>query len=198
MARRAVIDRTTKETTIHLELDIDGSGTSRVSTGIGMLDHMLTSFASHGLFDLVVEAQGDLHIDEHHTVEDVGICLGQAILQALGDRKGIVRMGHAYVPLDEALSLAVVDISGRGYPVIDMQFDGPAIGTLPADLARHILETIAMEGRFNLHVQTVYGKNDHHRLESAFKAFARAMDAATQVDPRRAGIVPSTKGVLEG
>jgi imidazoleglycerol-phosphate dehydratase len=163
-----------------------------------MLDHMLAAFAMHGMFDLTVQATGDLEVDQHHTVEDVGICLGQAMLQALGDRKSIVRMGSAYVPLDEALSFAVVDISGRGYPVIELDFVGQSVGGLPVDLARHVLETVAMEGRINLHVRTVYGRNDHHKLESAFKAFARALDAATVIDPRRVGLVPSTKGVIEG
>lgn len=197
-SRVATIERTTRETAIQVRVNIDGVGEHDVSTGIGMLDHMLSSFAMHGRFDLTVKAEGDLHVDAHHTVEDIGICLGQALLKALDDRSGIVRMGNAYVPLDEALSFAVVDVSGRGYAVIEMEFAGRTIGDLPADLARHLLESIAVEGRLNLHVRTVYGLNDHHKLESAFKAFGRALDAATTIDPRRAGLVSSTKGTIEG
>lgn len=193
--RAATVDRTTKETEIHLTLAVDGRGRAEVGTGIGFLDHMLTLFAHHGLFDLTVQAKGDLHIDAHHTVEDVAICLGQALDRALGDRAGIVRTAHSYVPMDEALGFVAVDLSGRPYAVIDVTWHGPALGGIDPDLARHFLETVASHGRLNLHARALYGRNDHHQAEALFKALGRALDAATLIDPRRQG-VPSTKGML--
>ena len=193
--RQARIERTTKETQVVLELALDGGGTAEVETGIGFLDHMLTLFAGHGLFDLTVQAGGDLEIDEHHTAEDVCICLGRAIDQALGDRSGIVRTAHAYVPMDETLARVVVDLGGRPYCVFDAEFVTPKLGELSTDLLFHLFESIAIHGRMNLHAAVLYGRNDHHKAEGLFKALARALDAATQLDERRTG-VPSTKGTL--
>lgn len=193
--RQATIDRTTSETEIHLTLAVDGHGQAKVSTGLGLLDHMLTLFAHHGLFDLTLEAKGDLQVDAHHTVEDVAICLGQALNQALDDRAGIVRMADCFVPMDEALSFVAVDLSGRPYAVIDVAWHGPALGGMEPDMVQHFLETLAASGRFNLHARVLYGRNDHHQAEALFKALARALDAATRIDPRRQGI-PSTKGKL--
>ncbi len=193
--RRAKIERATKETQVVLELALDGSGAAEVATGIGFLDHMLTLFAGHGLFDLTVQAGGDLEIDEHHTAEDVCICLGRAIDQALGDRSGIVRTGHAYVPMDETLARVVVDLSGRPYCVFDSEFATPKLGELSTDLIFHLFESIAIHGRMNLHAAVLYGRNDHHKAEGLFKALARALDGATRPDERRSG-VPSTKGTL--
>lgn len=194
--RTATIQRTTKETTITLSLNLDGSGQSTVNTGIGFLDHMLTLWAKHGLFDLLVECSGDLHIDEHHTAEDVGICLGQALQQALGDRAGIVRTAHSFVPMDEALCFAAVDISGRPYAVVDAAFATAMLGTLSTDLIWHIFESIAIHARITLHARVHYGRNDHHKAEGLWKAFGRALDAATRIDERLAGAIPSTKGTL--
>jgi imidazoleglycerol-phosphate dehydratase len=193
--RSATIDRTTGETQIHLSLTLEGRGTAHVSTGIGFLDHMLTLWAHHGLFDLTVEATGDLPVDSHHTAEDVAICLGQALNQALGDRSGIVRTAHSFVPMDETLGFVALDLSGRPYAVIDVTWHGPSLGSLDVDLVRHFLETVAIYGRLNLHARVLYGLNDHHQAEALFKALGRALDAATQIDPRRQG-VPSTKGTL--
>ena len=193
--RSATIDRVTGETKVHLTLALDGKGQAQVDTGIGFLDHMLTLFAYHGLFDLGVEAKGDLQVDTHHTVEDVGICLGQALHDALGNRSSIVRTGHAYVPMDEALGFVAVDLSGRPYAVIDVAWHSATLGNMETDLVRHFLETVAVHGRLNLHARVLYGQNDHHQAEALFKALGRALDAATQVDPRRPGI-PSTKGTL--
>ncbi len=193
--RSATIDRTTGETEVHLKLDLDGSGKSEINTGVGFLDHMLTLFAHHGLFDLVVDAHGDLYVDAHHTVEDVAICLGQALDRALGDRAGIVRMAHSYVPMDESLGFVALDLSGRPYAVIEVTWHTSLLGTMDPDLVRHFLETVAIHGRMNLHARVLYGRNDHHQAEALFKALGRALDAATQIDPRRQG-VPSTKGVL--
>ena len=193
--RQARIERTTQETQVVLELALDGSGVAEVDTGIGFLDHMLTLLAGHGLFDLTAQARGDLHIDEHHTAEDVCICLGRAIDQALGDRSGIVRAAHAYVPMDETLARVVVDLSGRPYCVFDAEFATPRLGQLSTDLLFHLFESIAIHGRMNLHAAVLYGRNDHHKAEGLFKALARALDGATRLDARRAG-VPSTKGTL--
>lgn len=189
------ITRTTNETQITLSLDLNGSGQARIDTGIGFFDHMLTLFASHGLFDLAVAAKGDLYIDEHHTVEDVGICLGRAISQELGDRSGLVRTAHSYVPMDETLARVVLDLSGRPYCVFQADWHTPRIGGLGTDLIGHFFESVAIHAGMNLHAQVLYGRNDHHQCEALFKAFARALDAATRVDPRRRG-VPSTKGTL--
>ena len=193
--RQARIERKTKETEIALELNVDGRGRVDINTGIGFLDHMLTLFASHGLFDLTVHATGDLHIDEHHTAEDTMICLGKAFDQALGDRRGIVRTAHSYVPMDETLALVAVDLGGRAYSVFDAEFSTPRVGQLGTDLIFHLFESLAIHARMNLHAKVLYGRNDHHKVEGLFKALARAMDAATQIDPRRQD-VPSTKGTL--
>jgi imidazoleglycerol-phosphate dehydratase len=171
-------------------------GHAKVATGIGFLDHMLGLFAKHGLFDIAVSAQGDLQIDEHHTSEDVCICLGQALDQALGERRGIVRAAHSYVPMDEALGFVAVDLGGRPYAVIEADFVTPRVGQLGTDLIGHLFESIAMHGRLNLHARVLYGRNDHHKVEALFKAFGRALDAATRIDERLAGAVPSTKGTL--
>jgi imidazoleglycerol-phosphate dehydratase len=193
--RRGLVERSTKETTIMLSLNVDGSGRAQVNTGIGFLDHMLVLFAGHGLFDLEIEAKGDLHIDEHHTAEDTFLCLGKALDQALGDRRGIVRTAHAYVPMDESLARVAVDLGGRPYCVFDADFATPRLGGLGTDLIFHLFESLAGQARMNLHATVLYGRNDHHKAEALFKALARALDAATQVDPRRAD-VPSTKGTL--
>ena len=194
--RSATIERTTGETQISLSLTVDGTGQADVQTGVGFLDHMLTLWARHGLFDLRVRAAGDLHIDEHHTAEDTCICLGRALDQALGERRGIVRTAHSYVPMDEALALVAVDLGGRPYCVVQAAFITPRVGQLGTDLVAHLLESIAAHGRLNLHAQVLYGHNDHHKVEAIFKALGRAMDAATRLDPRLADAVPSTKGVL--
>ena len=194
-ARRASIKRHTSETRIELSLELDGSGVSDVATGIGMLDHMLTLFAHHGLFDLSVRCDGDLEIDEHHSAEDVMICLGQALAQALGDKAGLVRTAHSYVPMDETLARVAVDLSGRPYAVFRGEFTGPRVGALGTDLVPHLLESLAFHAGMNLHAEILYGHNDHHRVEAVFKALARALDQATRRDGRRSG-VPSTKGRL--
>jgi imidazoleglycerol-phosphate dehydratase len=194
--RRARITRTTRETDITAEVVIDGTGRCEVQTGVPFLDHMLDQLARHGLFDITVQAKGDLHIDAHHTVEDVGLTLGRAFAEALGEKRGIRRMGHALVPMDEALAMVAVDLSGRGYAVIDVPFSGERIGNMDTDLLRHFWESLAFEMRATLHIRLLAGTNDHHKAEACFKALARALDQATELDPRRAGQVPSTKGTL--
>jgi imidazoleglycerol-phosphate dehydratase len=194
--RISTISRVTTETDITLSLNLDGSGKANITTGVGFLDHMLRHIAVHGLFDLDVKASGDLEIDPHHTVEDVGIVLGQSFDQALGDRKGIVRMGSATVPMDEALAFVAVDLSGRPYAVIRAEWHTPAIGLLPTALIPHFLESFAFNAKINLHARVEYGRDDHHQAEALFKALGRALDAATLIDPRRAGSVPSTKGTM--
>jgi imidazoleglycerol-phosphate dehydratase (EC 4.2.1.19) len=194
--RTASIERRTGETSIELTLNIDGSGMVDIATGIGFLDHMLHLFARHGLFDLKVHASGDLHVDEHHTAEDVCICLGQALDRALGERRGLVRIAHAYVPMDEALGFVAVDLSGRPYCVVDADFVTPRVGQLGTDLIAHLFESIAIHGRMNLHARVLYGRNDHHKVEALFKALGRALDMATRIDERLGGAIPSTKGVL--
>ncbi len=194
-ARTAQVERATRETTVTLSLNLDGRGLADVDTGIGFLDHMLTLLAGHGLFDLSVKTVGDLHIDEHHTAEDTFICLGKAIDQALGDRRGIVRTAHAYVPMDETLARVVVDLGGRPYCVFEAEFATPRVGGLGTDLVFHLFESLALHARMNLHAQVLYGRNDHHKVEALFKALARSLDAATQIDARRQD-VPSTKGTL--
>ena len=194
--RTASIERRTGETSIELTLNIDGSGMVDSATGIGFLDHMLHLFARHGLFDLKVHASGDLHVDEHHTAEDVCICLGQAFDRALGERRGLVRTAHAYVPMDEALGFVAVDLSGRPYCVVDANFVTPRVGQLGTDLIAHLFESIAIHGRMNLHARVLYGRNDHHKIEALFKALGRALDTATRIDERLGGAIPSTKGVL--
>jgi imidazoleglycerol-phosphate dehydratase len=196
-SRTSTVTRKTKETQIDLTLNLDGSGAAQVDTGIGFFDHMLHHVAHHGLFDLTVKAAGDLHIDAHHTIEDVAICLGRALDEALGDRKGITRMGSAYVPMDEALARVVVDLSGRPYAVIQADFDTPLMGQMPTSLVAHVLESIASNAKMNLHAAVLYGRDDHHKAEALFKALGRALSAAVMIDPRRGG-VPSTKGTLTG
>jgi imidazoleglycerol-phosphate dehydratase len=193
--RQAKVERTTRESSIVLTLNIDGVGKAQIDTGIGFLDHMLTLLAGHGLFDLEVKAKGDLHVDEHHTAEDTLICLGKAFDQALGDRRGIVRTAHSYVPMDESLALVAVDLSGRPYCVFNAEFVTPRLGTLGTDLIFHLFESFAIHARMNLHAQVLYGRNDHHKVEALFKGLARALDGATQLDARRQD-VPSTKGTL--
>lgn len=194
--RQAQIARTTGETSITLSVDIDGTGQCHAQTGIGFLDHMLTLMAKHGQFDITVTANGDLHVDDHHTAEDVCICLGQAIDKALGDRRGIVRTAHSYVPMDEALGFVAIDLGGRAYCVFNAEFVTPRVGTLGTDLLFHLFESIAYHGRMNLHARVEYGRNDHHKVEALFKALGRALDAASRIDPRLGDAVPSTKGVI--
>jgi imidazoleglycerol-phosphate dehydratase len=196
MTRSGSVHRVTRETDIAATFVVDGSGRANVATGIGFLDHMLDSLARHGLFDIEIKATGDLHVDDHHTVEDVGIALGQALAQAIGDGRGIRRMGHAIVPLDEALALVSLDISGRGVHEVEIPLDGPTVGDLKAQMVAHFFRSLAMEARITLHVQVLKGANDHHRVEACFKALAKALDWATQIDDRAAGDIPSTKGTL--
>ena len=193
--RKAAIERNTQETQIQLALNLDGSGAAEIKTGIGFYDHMLHHIALQGLFDLNISAKGDLHIDSHHSIEDIAICLGRAIDQALTSRAGIRRMGSAYVPMDEALARVVVDLSGRPYAVIEADFSSPTMGKMPTDLVAHALETIAVHARMNLHAEVLYGRNDHHKAEALFKALGRALRQAVTLDPGRQGI-PSTKGTL--
>jgi imidazoleglycerol-phosphate dehydratase len=190
------ISRQTNETQIEIKLDLDGTGKHEISTGIGFLDHMLTHLAVHGLFDLTVKATGDLHIDVHHTVEDVALALGQAFDKALGDRKGIIRMGDCFAPMDETLAHIVIDLSGRPYAVIQAEWHTPYVGNIPTALFPHFFESFAVTSRCNLHARVLYGRDDHHQAEALFKAWARALDAATQMDVRRGETIPSTKGTL--
>ena len=194
--RTAEISRQTNETQIQIKLDLDGAARHEISTGVGFLDHMLTHLAVHGLFDLTVQAKGDLHIDVHHTVEDVALALGQAFDQALGDRKGIVRMGDCFAPMDETLAHVAVDLSGRPYAVIQADWHSPYVWYIPTTLFPHFFESFAVTSRCNLHARVLYGRDDHHQAEALFKAWARALDVATQIDLRRMGNVPSTKGTL--
>lgn len=196
MTRTAQVTRNTRETQIRVGLDLDGSGQSELHTGIGFLDHMLDQVARHGLIDLEVQAQGDLHIDGHHTVEDIGITLGQAVAQAVGDKKGICRYGHAYVPLDEALSRVVIDFSGRPGLVMDVLFTAPVIGTLDTQLISEFFHGFVNHANVTLHIDNLRGENAHHQCESVFKAFARAMRMALTPDMRMQGVIPSTKGAL--
>ncbi len=194
--RTATVSRKTGETDIEITLNLDGTGQASVQTGVGFLDHMLHALARHARFDLTVRASGDLHIDEHHTVEDVGIVLGRAIAEALGNRTGITRMGHAIVPMDEALALVAVDFGGRGYFVFDGEFRTDRIGQVTTTLIPHFFESLAHEGKLNLHARLLAGADDHHKAEALFKALARALDMAVRHDERLAGQVPSTKGTL--
>ena len=194
--RRATIQRQTNETQIAISLDLDGTGEYNLSTGIGFLDHMLAHIAVHGLFDLNVEANGDLHIDVHHTIEDVAITLGQVFAQALGERQGIVRMASFYTPMDESLAFVSLDLSGRPYAVIQADWHTPSVGGIPTSLFDHFLESFAFNLKANLHARILYGKDDHHQAEALFKALGRSLEAACRIDPRRAGRVPSTKGTL--
>jgi len=194
--RSAEIVRNTAETQIRVVVDLDGSGLSRLATGIGFFDHMLDQIARHGALDLAIEAKGDLHIDGHHTVEDVGIALGQAVARAVGDRKGIRRYGHAYVPLDEALSRVVIDFSGRPGLEWNVPFTRAMIGEFDADLAHEFFQGFVNHAQVTLHVDNLRGDNAHHQCETVFKAFARALRMAVEPDPRTAGVIPSTKGTL--
>ncbi len=194
--REVSVDRTTKETSIQVKLCLDGSGQAEIDTGIGFFDHMLAQIAVHGLFDLNIKADGDLHIDPHHTIEDCGLVLGQAFSQALGDKAGITRTAAVFVPMDEALAQMVIDFSGRPYAVLQTQWTSATVGQIPTSLIEHFFESFAITGRCNLHGRVLYGRDNHHMVEALFKAFARALDAATQIDPRRAGEIPSSKGVL--
>lgn len=194
--RKAQVSRVTNETQVEVSLDLDGRGAHRLDTGIGFLDHMLSHLTVHGLFDLQVTCRGDLHVDVHHSVEDTALALGDAFYQALGERKGLVRMGAAYAPMDESLAHAAVDLSGRPYAVVQVSWRDPSVGGIPTSLFNHFLESFATSARCNLHAQVLYGSDDHHKAEALFKALGRALDAAVQVDPRRQGAVPSTKGVL--
>ena len=194
--RQADISRNTLETRIRVALDLDGTGVARLATGVGFFDHMLDQVARHGMIDLTVEATGDLHIDAHHTIEDVGITLGQALAKALGDKKGLRRYGHAYVPLDEALSRAVVDLSGRPGLVFNVPFTRATVGEFDVDLVREFFQGLVNHAGITLHVDALRGDNSHHQAETVFKAFARALRMAVEADPRAAGAIPSTKGAL--
>jgi imidazoleglycerol-phosphate dehydratase len=194
--RRADVVRKTKETQIRVVLDLDGTGTARLATGIGFFDHMLEQIARHGVIDLTIEAEGDLHIDGHHTVEDVGITFGQAFAQAVGDKAGVRRYGHAYVPLDEALSRAVVDLSGRPGLEWHVPFSRAMIGEFDVDLAHEFFHGFVNHALVTVHVDNLRGHNAHHQCETVFKAFARALRMALEPDPRAAGVIPSTKGTL--
>ena len=193
--RVATVTRKTKETDIAITLNLDGTGIPDISTGVPMLDHLLSHVAVHGLFDVHVRATGDLDIDAHHTTEDMAIVLGDALARALGDKRGIVRMGHAYVPMDEALAFVAIDLSGRAYAVIDAEFAAPMIGALPSSLITHFFESLATNARMNLHAQVLYGRDDHHKAEALFKALGRALAVAVAMDARRVGVA-STKGVM--
>lgn len=192
--RTTIVKRETKETNISLELDIDGSGRWEIATGIRMFDHLLAQLAQHGRFNLKLSATGN---DQHHVVEDVALCLGRAFGEALGEKRSIVRMGDATVPMDDALATVAVDISGRGYTVLELPFSDNDMAGFATDLIRHFLESFAIEARLNLHAKVVYGTNDHHKAEALFKALGRALDIATRIDERILGELPSTKELLE-
>jgi len=194
--RSAEVQRNTLETRIRVKLDLDGSGKSKLATGVGFFDHMLDQIARHGMLDLEVEAQGDLHIDAHHTVEDVGITLGQALAKAWGDKKGLVRYGHAYVPLDEALSRVVIDLSGRPGLTFNVDFVRGNIGEFDVDLVREFFQGLVNHANATVHIDNLRGDNAHHQAETVFKAFGRALRMAVDADPRAAGSIPSTKGSL--
>ena len=194
--RKATIKRDTKETQVEVTLDLDGTGKASIDTSNGMLNHLVEQLARHGLMDITVSARGDVSPGWHHLVEDVGIVLGQALRTAVGEGRGILRMGNVTVPLDETLALVALDLGGRPYAVVKVAFDDPLIGDLPSDLVRHFLEVFALEARMNLHAQILAGGNDHHKAEALFKALARALRQALAIDPRVSGDVPSTKGTI--
>ncbi len=198
LMRTASLSRKTRETDIQVEVTLDGSGKSEISTGVGFFDHMLDQIARHSLIDLTIQAKGDLHIDFHHTVEDVGIALGQAIRQALGDMKGITRYADVHLPMDETLTRVAMDISGRAFLVFRTEFHTPKIGEFDTQLVREFFQAFAMNAGLTLHVETLYGVNDHHISESCFKGLARALRIAVSIDERQSGRVPSTKGTLTG
>ncbi len=193
--RKSAVKRETKETYVSLEIDIDGSGKYETNTGIRMFDHLLAQLARHGRFDIKVTATGD---DQHHLVEDVAICLGKAFNEALGEKRGIVRMADVAVPMDDVLAAVALDLSGRPYTVLNLNFQDNDMAGFPTDLVRHFLESFAAEGKLNLHARIAYGTNDHHKAEALFKALGRALDEATRIDKRIAGELPSTKEMLEG
>lgn len=194
--RRATVQRKTKETDISLTVGLDGAGKSSIATGVGFFDHMLDQIARHALLDLEIVARGDLHIDDHHTVEDVGIALGQAVREALGDRRGVRRYASAYVPMDEALTRAAIDLSGRPFLVFEAKFPTAKIGTFDTELVREFFQAFANNLAANVHIDNIRGANSHHIAESCFKALARALREAVEIDPRQADAIPSTKGVL--
>ena len=194
--RTAKVERATRETQIQLTLNLDGTGQYQIETGVGFLDHICAHIAAHGLFDLTVQAKGDLHVDPHHTVEDVALVLGQAFAEALGDKADIVRMGSVYVPMDEALAFVAVDLSGRPYCVAEVAWNGPTVGGIPVTLIPHFIESFAVATKANVHARALYGRDDHHKAEALFKALGRALDVATRPDPRRGDAIPSTKGTL--
>ncbi|MFL6947208.1 MAG: imidazoleglycerol-phosphate dehydratase HisB [Xanthobacteraceae bacterium] len=196
--RKAAIRRTTKETDVEVEVNLDGNGTSSVATGIGFLDHMLDLLARHARLDIAVKAKGDLHVDHHHTTEDVGIALGQAVKRALGEMKGIVRYADVHVPMDDALTRVAIDVSGRPFLVFKPKFGRDKVGSFDTELVQEWFQAFAMNAGLTLHVETLYGSNDHHIAESCFKGLARALRAAIAIDPRAADEVPSTKGMLGG
>lgn len=195
MGRTAKITRKTSETNIDLSIDIDGSGKAEIETGIGFFDHMLTSFAKHGLFDLTIKVEGDLHVDSHHTIEDTGIVLGAAIKKALGNKKSIKRYGSFLLPMDETLVLCAIDLSGRPYLVYDAEFKSDRVGYFDTEMTKEFFYAISYSAGMNLHIKEIYGENAHHIIEAMFKAFARALDDATTIDTRVEGL-PSTKGAL--
>ena len=195
MERKAVIERNTNETKIRISIDLDGSGKRSIHTGVGFFDHMLDGFARHGLFDLEVDCQGDLEVDCHHTIEDIGIALGEAIGKAVGDKRGISRYGHCLLPMDEALVLCAVDLGGRPYLVFDADFSDSKCGDMDTQMVREFFYAVSYSARMNIHLKEIYGKNDHHIMEAIFKAFARSLRFACEKDDRVTGI-PSTKGVL--
>ncbi|OYQ35353.1 imidazoleglycerol-phosphate dehydratase [Niveispirillum lacus] len=196
--RRAVVERTTKETRIRVAVDLDGTGVYKVSTGIGFLDHMLEQLSRHSLIDLEVEAVGDLHIDFHHTTEDTGIAIGEAVAKALGDRKGIQRYGDALIPMDETLTRVAIDLSNRPYLIWKVNFTRDKLGDMDTELFKEWFQAFAQAAGATLHVENLYGENNHHIVESCYKALARAFRASVEIDPRKADAVPSTKGVLGG
>ncbi|WP_414901599.1 imidazoleglycerol-phosphate dehydratase HisB [Sphingomonas flavalba] len=196
--RNGSIHRKTKETAIRVAVALDGTGSYQVATGIGFLDHMIEQLSRHSLIDITLEVQGDLHVDQHHTVEDSAIAIGEAVSQALGDRRGITRYGHAYAPMDETLTRAAIDISGRPFLVWKSGFSQPRLGEMDTELFEHWFHSFASAAGITLHVETLYGQNNHHIAESAFKALARALRQAVEIDPRKADAIPSTKGTLGG
>ncbi|HEX7555063.1 MAG TPA: imidazoleglycerol-phosphate dehydratase HisB [Leptolinea sp.] len=196
-SRSVFVERTTNETSVSIQLNLDGTGECAIQTGLGFFDHMLEQLGHHGLFDLKIEASGDLFIDGHHTVEDVGLALGEAFSKALDTRQGITRMGDAYVPMDESLAFTCVDLSGRPYCVFQSDWHGDTVGNLPTSLIEHFWASFAITAGCNLHIRVLYGKDNHHQAEAIFKSAARALQFATRIEPRRANSIPSTKGSIQ-
>lgn len=196
--RQATVERKTKETQIRTSVNLDGTGAYTVSTGIGFLDHMLEQLSRHSLMDIDLKAQGDLHIDFHHTTEDTGWTIGEAVAKALGDRKGITRYGHAYIPMDETLTRVALDFSGRPYLIWKVEFTKPKLGDMDTELFKEWFQAFSQSAGVTLHVENLYGENNHHIVESCYKGLARALRAAIEIDPRKADAIPSTKGVLGG